>query len=95
MIVEEDEPADEDLTVETVQNAPMARNYVAKVLDAERTFETAREEAAKGSDEGDECANQNAVEEVGVPGYLANWNEELQKERWWGVVVENRLFGLV
>ena len=79
MVVEEDEPADEYLAIEAVQNATVSRDYVTEVLYAEGSFETACEETTKGANERDECPNEDAVEEIGVPGYLANWNEELQE----------------
>ncbi len=78
MVVEEDKPPDKNLTVKPIQNATMTRNDIPKVLDTEGALEAARKEPTEGSDERDECANQNTVEVVGVPGYLAYRNEELE-----------------
>jgi len=58
----------QELAVESVHDAPVARDDVAKVLDLERSFESRCKEAAEGSDDGGEKGEEEGVDEEGEEG---------------------------
>lgn len=56
----------------------MARDNITKVLDLEGSLKSTGEEAAEWSNDGDEGANEDAMEKVGVPSHLPHRHKELQ-----------------
>ena len=68
LVIHEHESAHQDLTIEPVHHATVARNDVAKVLDLESSLEAAREESTKRTHNGSKGCEDGAVSEERIPG---------------------------
>ena len=68
MDVDVDKGGHEELTVESVHDASMARDDVTKVLNLKRSFKSGCKETAERSDDGGEERHEEAVDEEGVEG---------------------------
>ena len=66
--VDVDKGGHEELTVESVHDASMARDDVTKVLDLERSLKSGCKETAERPDDGGEERHEEAVDEEGIEG---------------------------
>jgi len=62
LIIHIGESAHDELTVKTISNAAVARNWIAKVLDMEGPFDSRGEKSTKRSDQRGKCWEEENME---------------------------------